>query len=113
MLESSGFLLALRKRKTVYLAHPSTAQCLQKQDREGTFFEERPALGQGVNFVKIVLEPGDALFIPKCWIHAITSEEEAVGLSIKVTSTDEVTQKCVYNPRPKRVKTGDVIDLDA
>lgn len=84
-----NILIQLHGRKRVILFPPSCADCLYLSGSSSSVLEWKeadiskyPLAKYAVeNSVEIVLEPGDALFIPALWCHSVTSLQ---GTSVAV-----------------------------
>lgn len=90
---TANVLFQLVGHKTVRLYPPSDAQYLSFPEGSSTsiienIFEYKEAPGP-VHPVEIELGPGDAVFIPACWLHATRSKEPSISLNFFWKDLDE------------------------
>lgn len=71
------FNFSLVGRKTFWLAPPSTFAVWPLSN-----VTLRRTISRHPDTIKIVLEPGDLLFIPACWFHCVRTDEDAQNINM-------------------------------
>jgi hypothetical protein len=81
--QSAAWLVQLVGRKRVWLASPLEPSLLDSADGVFNLLDPREVEGEAteVHWIDVVLEPGDAVFLPTGWWHQVLALDASISVS--------------------------------